>query len=211
MYVETPKCASTGIKRALALTVSQSLGEEAMAAADWNAHAAPAVNPFVKPFHFEASELTQYMRKSDVVRFTCVRDPYVRFVSAFADKVLGDSSVAKPFLQSLPRSRSQESLFARFVDWVEGTSDEDRDPHWRSQFALIGSGQLTYTHILEFERLRESWSDLQVRLPGLVGLPSHESSGVVQRVSRRFESRFRERVEAMYPSDRWSIFERLRN
>ena len=97
------------------------------------------------------------------MRFTVVRDPVRRIWSSWVGKVLcrdprftrvyGEEDWFPPVPQS---SEDVLTSFRQFVQAVAATSDERRDPHWASQFSLVGMGIVSYAHVGRVEQFDET-------------------------------------------------------
>lgn len=199
IYVETPKCACTTIKRLLAQSATRHLGPYSAYAISADVHSDPAASPHVKPYQLPPPLLNECLFGNDYLRFACIRDPYERLVSAFSDKVLGRAPHAMEFLASCPDGLEVEDLFDRFISYVASVEDPQRDRHWRSQFELLGRGVVRYQHLLSFEHLASDWESLRALIPDLPAMPasSRSAGGLVDRLRVPFGST----VEALYPLD----------
>jgi hypothetical protein len=117
-------------------------------------------------------------RLQDYWRFAFVRNPYDRLVSCFSEKLREDgpdglfvNGVARSLLRFDRFFRGMS--FAEFVQAVAGISDEDADPHFRSQVSFVCSsaGELKVDFIGHFESLGADVSRLAERLGVEIELP----------------------------------------
>ena len=81
-------------------------------------------------------------------RFTVVRDPVARTVSAFADKVAGAERPGRQLMKYLGRPEDGDITLSQFLDIVaqdEGARDLDR--HWREQRKEISYDFIPYDYV----------------------------------------------------------------
>ena len=122
------------------------------------------------------------------LKFTVVRDPFERLVSAYLDKfvlnrlhpgnqfhtrrvIAGVAGRSQPSLEDFNRSIS----FAEFVDYIVAQRPENLDPHWCPQYLHL---QRAIHRVFRLEDLHEV-----TRLLGLsVDLPRHNATRNAQRL-----------------------------
>ena len=91
----------------------------------------------------------------DYFRFAFVRNPWDRLVSCYSNKF---SDMGKGL--GGPRQRAEEfspdMSFAEFVEAVHATPDEEANPHFRSQHAVVcdPQGRVMADFVGRFENLR---------------------------------------------------------
>lgn len=130
MYVPVPKAANSTIKKVL----WRALGVEV---ADWAEmrllHGGPG--PYNSIDDLSWLSLRRVLRGSQTFRFTFVRNPYARLVSAYQQKFhhLHDFEDAEAYLKKIGANCGPAPDFERFVRAVCAQSDESSDIHWQSQ------------------------------------------------------------------------------
>lgn len=100
----------------------------------------------------------ELLEDDDVLRFTVVRNPYTRFVSAWRDKVYLYEPTAEDVYLAVRGAapdvwKKQPIQFSEFVAHVERTISATTDPHWRRQVDLTYPDAIRYTHIGKTESL----------------------------------------------------------
>lgn len=122
-----------------------------------------------------------YLDNSNCVKFCFVRNPYIRLISAWANKIdmphPGDSQQGtKPvaamhrergrMLQRLfpPGFRQPPISFIRFIRQICRQPALYHDPHWMPQSDALFLDKIRYDFIGRVERLDEDWKKLMAKL-----------------------------------------------
>lgn len=142
IYVSVPKCASTTIK----MTLSGLVGRKPGSTDETHKRRHSGLQA---PRHVGLSEFYRLASDPATLRFTFVRNPYDRLVSAWADKfrdkplVAGDPFInrylaaRRTFDASLPAGPGRTMSFAEFVGLAAVTADCRFDPHWHLQSEIL--------------------------------------------------------------------------
>lgn len=142
IYVCVPKSASTTIKSALS-----ALERGTPACADM-LHKR-RYSGLRSPSHVGLSAFHRLANSALSLRFSFVRNPYARLVSAWADKYQGKSIVAgDSFIDqyrayraaiggAMPDGRNETLSFTQFVEFAIATADRRVDAHWHLQDDLL--------------------------------------------------------------------------
>jgi hypothetical protein len=97
------------------------------------------------------------------LRFSFVRNPYDRLVSAWSDKFQdkplgGGDDITEAYLQrrqaldlALPKNADQTLSFADFVHFVAATADDPIDMHWQPQDDLLDLPGVSFDFIGRLE------------------------------------------------------------
>lgn len=96
----------------------------------------------------------QALGSGAVFKFTFVRDPVSRTISAFADKIVGGGRQKTRLLRYLGRPAGDDITLSEFLDIIAhdaGAMDLDR--HWRPQWKEISYDQIAYDFIGRVENL----------------------------------------------------------
>jgi len=105
----------------------------------------------------------------DYVRFTVVRNPLARLVSAHKEyRKPNPRALLYRFVYDFPCGCG----FGAFVKMVSGVSDDIADPHFRSQHTFLYSPEhgVAATWMLRLERLEEAW-EAMLRETGISDAP----------------------------------------
>jgi hypothetical protein len=89
---------------------------------------------FLRPSRMTAGDVARL--DAGTFRFTFVRDPYGRALSAFADKVLRKRRQARPFYDWLGRTGPEPPAFLDFLRFL-GDGGAHSDAHWAPQSDLL--------------------------------------------------------------------------
>jgi hypothetical protein len=148
IYVCVPKCASTTIK----LVLSAVAGGNAKSFEHIHKRRYSGLR---SPSQVGVSTLYRTVSDARTLRFSFVRNPYARLVSAWADKfcnrplVPGDSFVEKYLRHrheldaSLPCGSQKTLSFADFVTFASATADWRLDAHWQLQHDILDMPGIT--------------------------------------------------------------------
>ncbi len=121
-----------------------------------------------------------------IFKFTIVRNPFDRVVSAFF------------YL----RDKCRGYALSEFVVEVLGRRGVDFDPHFDVQSdGLFHEGELLVDHVGRFESLQESWREIAARIDAPTPLPHHGRSERLPAYASYFTDEARRVVERLYRHD----------
>lgn len=87
-------------------------------------------------------------------KFTVVREPVSRLLSAFSDKVLGQTKQRERFLKQIDKPLDWDIKLEDFIDIVcDDSAARNLDRHWRSQCKEISYSQVKYDYIGTVENI----------------------------------------------------------
>jgi len=156
LYLPIPKCASTTIRMAL----SAMIGEFPPCALQVHLRRRSALR---SPKQVGASAFHRLVQDQTALRFSFVRNPYDRLVSAWADKFQGKplapgDAYVDVYLRrrramglALPKNADGTLSFADFVHFVAATADDPVDGHWRPQSDLLDLPGVSFDFIGRLE------------------------------------------------------------
>lgn len=136
IYVNNFKCGCSTIRRTLWAS-EHALG---VATAPLHPHAETQLLPFV-------NDLRRWEHVDSQFVFTFVRNPYVRVLSAFLDKIARrEPPVWGPFSKR-HNLGEREISFLEFLRLIASESPETMDIHWRPQRLIIGTDIVPYNFV----------------------------------------------------------------
>ena len=129
IYVTNPKCGCSTVRQTLWVN-EHALG---VAGPPLGPHTTGPRSPFT-------SEQARWEHSGRDFIFTFVRNPYVRVLSAYLDKIAGsrDPAVWGPFAARHGLGEAEVS-FGRFLRLVASEEPESMDAHWRPQTLMTGA------------------------------------------------------------------------
>jgi hypothetical protein len=142
IYINVPKCASTSLKMILSSLVGRR-------GASFDQLHKRIYSGLRSPFQIGVSAFHRLATDSATLRFSFVRNPYGRLVSAWADKfqdrylVAGDSFIDTYLVHrraidpSLPRGEHRMLTFADFVTYATAKASLRLDAHWGLQDDIL--------------------------------------------------------------------------
>lgn len=210
LYVETAKVACSTIKKRLS---TDAVG--ALSVQDNLVHTGVLNSPFVKPFQVSNSMMRRILDSDAYFRFTFVREPVERIVSAYLDKITRETPQRTRFFTTFAPDYldGREMSLQEFVDTLAGIPNTRLyDKHWRPQSDLIFGGSIQYNLIGCFARLEEDWK----RVAEAIGLDVDEQpvdvrwhqTGAKGRVDEIMTPQIRQSLERLYSQD-FEIYEQV--
>jgi hypothetical protein len=176
-YVNNPKCASTGILRALQRAEVD--GDDKRLPLDVHDR---TESPLLS---FETCTRAPDEVITDFFVFSYVRNPYSRVLSAYIDKVEQEEAERDRLLPTLGLDPSTKPTFLEFLLAIQKQRDDWRDIHWSTQSRLLQINTIKYGFIGRFESFSVSFP----RVLGRLGIPREhfEESYLPRHVTRANE------------------------
>lgn len=162
VYVEVPKAGCGTMKATLGGMEGSRMGPAYAARVQEFPHDRMRATPFVKPFQLPPDLLETVLTSSDYRRFTVVRNPASRVLSAYLEKIRQGLKQSTAVVEAITARTGQEIAaqdvtFAQFLEVVASQSSREQDPHWRRQADHIGLGIVPYDAVIHLEELDASW------------------------------------------------------
>ena len=162
VYVEVPKAGCGTMKATLGGMEATRMGPGLAGRVQEFPHDRMRATPFVKPFQLPSDQFEDVLTSADYHRFTVVRDPASRVLSAYLEKIGQGLKQSTEVVEAIKARTGldvdpQDVTFAQFLDVVGAQSSKEQDPHWRRQADHIGFGIVPYDAVIHLEQLDASW------------------------------------------------------
>ena len=147
--------------------------------------------------HHSQAEAMEILNDKNYFKFSIVRNPWTRIISAYLDKFVIKPHIRKSFF--LPRNIKEvieasykskglepdykKSIsFRQFVEYVSTTDDKYLDGHWKPQHLYLGDTEFDF--IARFESLTKDFEYIKKKLNiSKISLPHTNKSASINRVS----------------------------
>lgn len=150
-YLANPKVASTGVLRALQLAEVD--GDQSRVPAFVHERTA---SPLLS-FSNTSLSPEEILGSPRFFRFTYVRNPFTRVLSAYIDKIETEAPERERLLPLLGFAPNKPPSFIEFLRAVQAQRDDWRDIHWTTQSRLIQANNIGYSFIGRFESFGASF------------------------------------------------------
>ena len=209
VYVEVPKAGCGTMKATLGGLEAARMGPWMVGRVQDAPHNRLAATPFVKPFQLPSDQLEHVLTSPEFTRFTVVREPASRALSAYLEKIgqgLKQSEAVVDALEARTGQRKDASdiTLAEFLDVIEQQPSRDQDPHWRRQVDHLGLRHLDYAAVIHLSDLDASWG----RIAELIAVPDLQeeffcknSTGAGTRMADYYSPDLLDQVARIYADD----------
>jgi len=216
LYFEVPKAACTQMKELLRLLegappIQPFAGKLWETRRDMFIHALENV-PVPSLVDLNDAMQKQVLEASDFFRFTIVRSPYTRLVSAWKNKVVlcepGSDRVYFEIKGHTPDLHAKELVsFGEFVNYLEAKGDFNAfDPHWRRQVDHLFLEALNFSYVGKVEQMSASLARFQQHLGLAEPLDTDRKNVSAPLGLATYDQSLADKVYSLYRED----FERLR-
>ena len=171
VYVEVPKAGCGTMKATLGGLEAARKGPGMVARVQEAPHNRLNATPFVKPFQLPNDLLEEVFTSPNFRRFTVVRHPATRVLSAYLEKIGQGLKQSDDIIESLAKRAGEapnpaDVSFEDFLSVIGEQASRDQDPHWRRQVDHLGFDALAYDACIQLEELDTSWD----RIADLIGI-----------------------------------------
>jgi hypothetical protein len=159
IYCETAKSACTTIKRTLMNAELSGTGYRPK-----RVHLDAFSTPFIKLFQLDFNKVIKLFRSPDYFKFGFVRNPYLRILSAYLDKIVGNKPQKLKILKTMGKNENDldvEIRFSDFLDVIENQSPYEMDQHWRPQYYQLFGDVIKYDFIGRVESLKDDFKKIE--------------------------------------------------
>ena len=161
-YVEVPKAGCGTMKATLGGMEAARMNPGLVQRVQQAPHNRLAATPFVKPFQLPADLLEEVLAGPGFRRFTVVREPASRLLSAYLEKIGQGLKQSGAVVDALRETTGEEIAaedisLDQFIAVVAAQTSREQDPHWRRQADHLGLGIVPYDAVIHLEDLDSSW------------------------------------------------------
>lgn len=150
-YLANPKVASSGILRAL--QSAEVDGDQSRIPESVHDRSASPLLSFSQSSQAPESILGT----PGFFRFTYVRNPFTRALSAYIDKIETESPERTRLLPTLSLPADRTPTLLEFLTAVQAQRDDWRDIHWTTQSRLLQANNISYSFIGRFESVAQTF------------------------------------------------------
>ncbi len=209
VYVEVPKAGCGTMKATLGGLEAARMGPWMVERVQAAPHNRLSATPFVKPFQLPNDLLEQVLTSDEYRRFTVVREPASRVLSAYLEKIGQGLKQSDDIVDALEastgvRKEPNEITLLEFLTVIEQQASREQDPHWRRQVDHLGIGVVPYDAVIHLENLDSSWERI-AELTGVEGLQEEffckNSTGARSRMQEHYTPELLAHVARIYADD----------
>lgn len=164
LYIETPKVACSTIKNSLMRLEIDDLPYDTK-----KIHVSIFESPLLKPYQLPPDLLSEVLFGDSFFRFSFVRNPYTRILSAFLEKILRNHPNTQNLREQLnlhPDEKGALATFEEFLHIIDATAATEHDRHWRPQHLLLLEGWLNMHFLGRFENFSDDWDIVASKISG---------------------------------------------
>jgi len=176
VYIQTPKCACSTIKRTLHKYEVSVLSPPPHVPV----HPSPVESPFIKPYQLSKGSLMLTLQSKDFFKFSFVRNPYTRVLSAYLDKINTNQKPKEQIIMTLwdkLKPMDTQISFESFLGALQQIDPLKMDPHWRPMHLILLHNNITLDYIGKIENFDFHWGHVSSK----IGLPfSHKVESFVR-------------------------------
>ena len=163
VYIENPKVACGHIKRSL-----QELDLRGTDIVVRNVHDRME-SPLLMVYQLPVDQLLKVFNESGFLKFSFVRSPFTRTLSAYLDKIVRNQNHKRSILMALGRDPDDVGQFVSFKEFVRAISTlqpYQMDNHWRPQADQLFLPRIRYDFIGRFEHMGEDLGEILTKIAG---------------------------------------------
>jgi hypothetical protein len=159
-YVEVPKAGCGTMKATLGALEGARLNETHAQRFLDKPHNGLKSGAHVRPYQLPSDLLEEVFTGKNYQRFTVVRDPGTRALSAYLEKIMQGLRQSEEISAALAGKAADTISFEEFLGVIADQPSRNQDPHWRRQSDHIGFGIVNFDSIIHLEDLDTSWDQV---------------------------------------------------
>lgn len=154
-------------------------------------------------------EVRNVLFGKDYFKFTCIRHPVERFISAFYNKIILYDKTYQlidfcvEFIE-LSKQKSNEEVFIALLEKIKSLPDNKREPHFRSQLSLSLDNYIKYDHVFTTNNITENYHIIQSKFPLTKNLQVHNKlllDDVLLKEKNYLMEKYKNKIKEIYSSD----------
>jgi Sulfotransferase family len=166
VYFNNPKCACTTIKASLNLACAAALGRQLEYTNIGDIHDRSR-NVLLTPAEIGYSRFVEILADASYFKFSFIREPIRRIISAFASKFSWKSESLVALNRRLGRADNLPVVLEEFIKVVSSDDNiRDMDEHWRLQRKQVCFDFVCFDKVGLFENLDSDLAEILCRLFG---------------------------------------------
>lgn len=137
-------------------------------------------------------------------KFTLVRDPYSRFVSAYLDKIVRKKAPSVHVYAALEKDKTKDISLSEFAWFLEQDGALYLDGHWTPQTDLVPIPNDQLDFIGQFENLGQDCQEILKRIYGagvVKNLANSHATGADKKTENLLDNAMRDRIFRLYERD----------
>ena len=201
IFVTNPKVASSTLKA----TLLQWHAKDAKCSDQLGQVHDKGGTPFKSPSEFGFREFMLDINSANYARICFVRNPYVRLLSCYLDKVKGTEDEPRRMRRKLGLPDVGNVDFSEFVEAVAACSWYGADRHWRAQTENLLWGGIRYDFVGKFEFLMSEFdrlaSELDMNFRDCIHNRRHHAKNATLHLDDYYNETLQARVYEVYRCD----------
>jgi hypothetical protein len=162
--------------------------------------AIPKNNKVCGLFCYSDEEIDEMLVDPHFYKFTTLRDPYQRFVSAYMTKL----SNMPEFVEIYGISDDKINNLDNAIEYISNTPDESREFHFQSQHILGDFDHINYKRVMHVRNLYHNWNLLRKdkpTIPKLGAVRNSTNSADMIQVINNYHPTARDKIMDIYKID----------
>lgn len=203
VYIETPKVACSTIKTTLQRL---ELDEPSFTRKDFEDLHKRDFSPLLNVK--QIPDINAFVQRKDIFKFCFVRNPYDRVLSAYLDKIAGNTQHKKEILLELGRNENAldtKVSFSQFINVLSKQTIVNMNTHWKPQYYQTFQDYIEYDFIGKFENISEDFEKVGTNISPdfhkYYTTEKRHSTNANTKINEYYTDDLKKRVYAIYEKD----------